>query len=263
MVFMALCTLQSVARTHNIIYIRNNYIWHVWYTTKVDLQCECVSAYFITFDLRLFLCAPLYVHLIYAYMAVIIIRPYCRGLRTNDFKITFTIVSDDCEAKEGTPCQNGACLDSLCHCNDGYGGCSCQVPGMHVHIYHYHYTITMRIIYGIIIFSARPTGRLGKCVLRTSLETVFGGHVLLPIMRRPSSDNNNVIKYIVLYCLQTRTNASTGRATCSPTAPTRWAASRVPVFQDTSATGFTAKVWAYIITLLENRLSSPRNNIIR
>lgn len=47
------------------------------------------------------------------------------------FKIynAFAIVSDDCEAKEGTPCQNGACLDSLCHCNDGYGGCSCQVPG--------------------------------------------------------------------------------------------------------------------------------------
>lgn len=43
--------------------------------------------------------------------------------------IRIIIVSDDCEAKEGTPCQNGACLDSLCHCNDGYGGCSCQVPG--------------------------------------------------------------------------------------------------------------------------------------
>lgn len=45
------------------------------------------------------------------------------------------IISDDCEAKEGTPCQNGACLDSLCHCNDGYGGCSCQVPGMSIFKY--------------------------------------------------------------------------------------------------------------------------------
>lgn len=35
---------------------------------------------------------------------------------------------DDCE-KDGTTCTNGACLDSLCHCNDGYGGCNCQVPG--------------------------------------------------------------------------------------------------------------------------------------
>lgn len=145
-----------------------------WYTTKADLQCECVSAYFITFDLRLFLCAPLYVHLIYAYMAVIIIRPYCRGLRTNDlhFKITFTIVSDDCEAKEGTPCQNGACLDSLCHCNDGYGGCSCQVPGMHVHIYHYHYSM----IYGIIIFSGPDDcGNVssGRLLKRRSADTSY------------------------------------------------------------------------------------------
>lgn len=76
----------------------------------------------------------------------------------------FTIVSDDCEAKEGTPCQNGACLDSLCHCNDGYGGCSCQVPGMHIHIYIYHYTIAMLIWYNNILYVStaagdRPTDR--------------------------------------------------------------------------------------------------------
>ncbi|CAG9834182.1 unnamed protein product [Diabrotica balteata] len=33
--------------------------------------------------------------------------------------------NDHCQ-KDG--CQNGACLDSQCHCNDGYGGCSCEVP---------------------------------------------------------------------------------------------------------------------------------------
>lgn len=41
---------------------------------------------------------------------------------------------------------------------------------------------------------------------------------------------------------QTRTNASTGRAMCSLTARTLWAASRARVFRDTSATDFTAKV---------------------
>lgn len=34
----------------------------------------------------------------------------------------------DCD-KDGTVCSNGACLDSQCHCNDGYGGCNCEVPG--------------------------------------------------------------------------------------------------------------------------------------
>ncbi|CAH0554705.1 unnamed protein product [Brassicogethes aeneus] len=34
----------------------------------------------------------------------------------------------DCRKDDGTECQNGACLDNQCHCNDGYGGCSCEVP---------------------------------------------------------------------------------------------------------------------------------------
>lgn len=38
--------------------------------------------------------------------------------------------SGDCD-KDGTVCSNGACLDSQCHCNDGFGGCNCQVPGMY------------------------------------------------------------------------------------------------------------------------------------
>ncbi|KAI5697377.1 hypothetical protein M8J75_009317 [Diaphorina citri] len=36
--------------------------------------------------------------------------------------------TNDCVSSDGTRCQNGACLDSLCHCNDGFGGCSCEVP---------------------------------------------------------------------------------------------------------------------------------------
>lgn len=43
--------------------------------------------------------------------------------------------TDDCSRSlsatcaDGSVCTNGACLDSQCHCNDGYGGCNCQVPG--------------------------------------------------------------------------------------------------------------------------------------
>lgn len=35
----------------------------------------------------------------------------------------------DCVLTEGARCQNGACLDHECHCNDGYGGCGCSTPG--------------------------------------------------------------------------------------------------------------------------------------
>lgn len=37
-------------------------------------------------------------------------------------------IKDDC-MEDGKTCTNGACLDSLCHCNDGFGGCNCQIPG--------------------------------------------------------------------------------------------------------------------------------------
>ncbi|GLH00246.1 Uncharacterized protein GBIM_06680, partial [Gryllus bimaculatus] len=36
--------------------------------------------------------------------------------------------STECGKEDGTPCQNGACLDGQCHCNDGFGGCACEVP---------------------------------------------------------------------------------------------------------------------------------------
>lgn len=45
------------------------------------------------------------------------------------FKKYVCFFTDDCGLENGISCQNGACLDSQCHCNDGYGGCSCEVPG--------------------------------------------------------------------------------------------------------------------------------------
>ena len=39
------------------------------------------------------------------------------------------VLTGDCVLTEGARCQNGACLDHECHCNDGYGGCGCSTPG--------------------------------------------------------------------------------------------------------------------------------------
>ncbi|CAB0029718.1 unnamed protein product, partial [Trichogramma brassicae] len=36
--------------------------------------------------------------------------------------------TNDCTKEDGAACQNGVCLDGVCHCNDGFGGCNCQVP---------------------------------------------------------------------------------------------------------------------------------------
>lgn len=82
-----------------------------------------------------------YFHIIYKYVHIreaafgpddlhfLLLVFFLRFKTNNVIYNAAAIVSDDCEAKEGSPCQHGACLDSLCHCNDGYGGCSCQVPG--------------------------------------------------------------------------------------------------------------------------------------
>jgi len=124
--------------------------------------------------------------------------------------------SDDCEAKEGTPCQNGVCLDSLCHCNDGYGGCSCQVPGK-------------------CDESRRPSvwenGANGN-----EFDYVAFYHA------KNATRFQTSLNTCAPYCFQTRTSASTGRATCSLTVPTRWGVSRVRVSPDTSATDSIAKV---------------------
>lgn len=39
------------------------------------------------------------------------------------------IFTDDCTKEDGAQCINGACLNGVCHCNDGYGGCNCQDLG--------------------------------------------------------------------------------------------------------------------------------------
>lgn len=46
----------------------------------------------------------------------------------NIFKNLFS--PDDCDSEDGSTCTNGACLDHLCHCNDGFGGCNCRVAGL-------------------------------------------------------------------------------------------------------------------------------------
>lgn len=46
----------------------------------------------------------------------------------NNFILCFISFLDDCD-KDGTQCTNGVCLNGVCHCNDGWGGCNCNVQG--------------------------------------------------------------------------------------------------------------------------------------
>ena len=38
------------------------------------------------------------------------------------------LLLDNCLYTTGRRCTNGACLDSQCHCNDGWGGKGCSMP---------------------------------------------------------------------------------------------------------------------------------------
>lgn len=40
----------------------------------------------------------------------------------------FLSFPDKCHSKSPR-CTNGVCLDHLCHCNDGFGGKGCDIPG--------------------------------------------------------------------------------------------------------------------------------------
>ena len=44
------------------------------------------------------------------------------------FFLQFSFISDNCLYTTGHRCINGACLDSQCHCNDGWGGKGCSMP---------------------------------------------------------------------------------------------------------------------------------------
>lgn len=46
--------------------------------------------------------------------------------------IVHLVISDDCTKEDGARCINGACLNGVCHCNDGFGGCNCQEQGTYI-----------------------------------------------------------------------------------------------------------------------------------
>ena len=46
----------------------------------------------------------------------------------NNVILLFSSLSDNCAQATGKKCQNGACLESQCHCNDGFGGKGCEMP---------------------------------------------------------------------------------------------------------------------------------------
>lgn len=45
-------------------------------------------------------------------------------------------ILDDCTKEDGARCINGACLNGVCYCNDGFGGCNCQELGKLFSIIH-------------------------------------------------------------------------------------------------------------------------------
>lgn len=50
-------------------------------------------------------------------------------IKKNCNQILYEFFLDDCDGDDGSTCSDGVCLDHQCHCNDGFGGCNCQVPG--------------------------------------------------------------------------------------------------------------------------------------
>ena len=46
----------------------------------------------------------------------------------SNFFISSFFFAEDCRYTTGRECKNGACLNSQCHCNDGYGGKGCDMP---------------------------------------------------------------------------------------------------------------------------------------
>ena len=46
----------------------------------------------------------------------------------NNFPHVFPFLLDDCLYTTGRVCKHGACLDSQCHCDDGFGGKGCDMP---------------------------------------------------------------------------------------------------------------------------------------
>lgn len=59
---------------------------------------------------------------------LIISSQYDNNLAFHFFSPSSLIRLDNCHLK--TPkCTNGVCLDHLCHCNDGFGGKGCDIPG--------------------------------------------------------------------------------------------------------------------------------------
>ena len=57
------------------------------------------------------------------------------------------IVPDECGKEDGKKCEHGACLDEQCHCNDGFGGCSCELPGIYLIMINYNIQYNKLLIY--------------------------------------------------------------------------------------------------------------------
>lgn len=141
----------------------------------------------------------------------------------------------DCVLTEGARCQNGACLDHECHCNDGYGGCGCSTPGDQSFLFPF---------FSCLDFD------LEKCWKRFVLN------------RCATSESFGNVVLIAFSHIQTKTSASIGLVTCSPSVPTPWEVLPVPATQVTKATVSHAQV-SLLISFLVNGAVSFRESVSR
>lgn len=131
--------------------------------------------------------------------------------------------ADDCTKEDGTRCLNGVCLGSVCHCNDGFGGCNCQVPGERNFLFFFKSTC-------IYTYNVEKKNRLLFSSLKSRTLRFHSSYYDFGMLRECK------------HAFQTRTSANTGPAIYSRIAPTLLVASNVPVSPATKATVSIAKV---------------------
>ena len=67
------------------------------------------------------------------YEVVVFKNKFMINIRKHDY---IYYILDDCTKEDGARCINGACLNGVCYCNDGFGGCNCQELGKLFSIIH-------------------------------------------------------------------------------------------------------------------------------
>lgn len=137
--------------------------------------------------------------------------------------VPILISADDC-IKDGKPCINGACISHECVCNDGFGGCNCDIPGN----CRFH--------------------SLSRPSKRKQCERIFSFSPL------------NCSELYFVYFFQTKTNATIDRVMCSPNARTPLAVSSANVEMVIAVTVCTARISTNVWIRRLQRFASKMQN---